>query len=151
MEEMATQRICIDTDVIIDYLRESAIYGDVLSRVLEEYECYVSPITTYELYYGGFYSGKMEGVRDVLSSLTFLHWDDKSSEEAARIHVHLVKQGLDIGVKDILIAGMCLSSNLSLLTRNVNHFLRVPGLNVINVEDVIKNRKQVSGIASTLS
>ncbi|MEW6609279.1 MAG: type II toxin-antitoxin system VapC family toxin [bacterium] len=101
MEKVATQRICIDTDVIIDYLRDAPVYGDVLSWVLEEYECYVSPVTTYELYYGGFYSGKMEGVRDVLSSLTFLPWYDKSSEEAARIHVDLVKQGLDIGVKDI--------------------------------------------------
>ncbi|MEW6097005.1 MAG: type II toxin-antitoxin system VapC family toxin [bacterium] len=96
MEKVATQRICIDTDVIIDYLRDAPVYGDVLSWVLEEYECYVSPVTTYELYYGGFYSGKMEGVRNVLSSLTFLPWYDKSSEEAARIHVDLVKQGLDI-------------------------------------------------------
>ncbi|MDI6736503.1 MAG: type II toxin-antitoxin system VapC family toxin [bacterium] len=136
MEEVETQRICIDTDVIIDYLREIPVYGNVLSWALEEYECCVSPITTYELYYGGFYSEKMEGVRDVLSSLIFLPWDNKSSEEATRIHVDLVKQGMDIGVKDILIAGICLSSSLPLLTRNVDHFSRIPGLNVINVEDV---------------
>lgn len=72
MEEVESKRICIDTDVIIDYLREIPVYGDVLSWTLEEYECYISPVTTYELYYGGFYSGKMEGVRDVLSSFKLL-------------------------------------------------------------------------------
>lgn len=138
MEELEAKRICIDTDVIIDYLREIPVYGDVLSWAIEKYECYISPVTTYELYYGGFYSGKMEGGRDVLSSLTSLSWDDKSSEEAARIHVYLVKQGMDIGVKDILTAGICLSANLPLLTRNIDHFSRISELNIVNVEDMIK-------------
>ncbi|MEW6609945.1 MAG: hypothetical protein AB1414_21285 [bacterium] len=35
MEKVATQRICIDTDVIIDYLRETPVYGDVLSWVFD--------------------------------------------------------------------------------------------------------------------
>ncbi len=139
MEKVEAQRICIDTDVIIDYLRGIPLYEDVLSWAVEEYECYVSPITTYELYYGGFYSGKMEGVKEVLSCLISLPWGDKSSKESARIHVHLVKQGMDIGVKDVLIAGNCLSLNLPLLTRNIDHFSRVPGLHIINVEDILQS------------
>jgi predicted nucleic acid-binding protein len=37
-----------------------------------------------------------------------------------------------IGLADILSAGICLSNNLPLLTRNVEHFNRVEGLRLVS-------------------
>jgi len=38
---------------------------------------------------------------------------------------------LDIGVKDVLIASICLENDLPILTTNEQHFSRVQGLKVI--------------------
>ena len=37
---------------------------------------------------------------------------------------------------DTLIAGICLAQQLPLLTRNVRHYQRVPGLQVVSPTDV---------------
>jgi tRNA(fMet)-specific endonuclease VapC len=36
-----------------------------------------------------------------------------------------------IGVPDLLTAGICLANDLTLLTRNVEHFNRIEGLNLV--------------------
>ncbi|MBC8496778.1 MAG: type II toxin-antitoxin system VapC family toxin [Anaerolineales bacterium] len=46
------------------------------------------------------------------------------------------REGKLIGVLDTQIAGICLSHNLPLLTRNTDHFQRVPGLELISPEEI---------------
>ncbi len=44
------------------------------------------------------------------------------------------KSGMDIGVKDSFIAGICESHNMPLLTRNINHFKRIPSIKLIVIK-----------------
>lgn len=51
------------------------------------------------------------------------------------IRVQLSRQGREIGPMDFLIAAHALSLNLPLLTSNVREFERVPGLQVISLDE----------------
>lgn len=61
--------------------------------------------------------------------------DLAAAEEAAKVRAHLEAQGTPIGPVDTLIAGIALSRNLTLVTRNTREFGRVGGLNVENWYD----------------
>jgi tRNA(fMet)-specific endonuclease VapC len=132
MEDM--DAICIDTDIVIDYLRGKE-YRDVLPHALDKYLCRVTPITAYELYYGGFYSKKLEPVEDVLALLDPMKWTEECSKEAARIHVDLMRAGFPLEIRDILIAGICCNEEIPLLTRNIKHFQRIEHLQLVDIPE----------------
>jgi predicted nucleic acid-binding protein len=49
---------------------------------------------------------------------------------AARIDIRLAQSGRAIGTLDTMIAAICLTTKLSLVTRNTKHFTHIPGLTV---------------------
>jgi predicted nucleic acid-binding protein len=51
--------------------------------------------------------------------------------QATRIDAALASQGLTIGSGDVWIAVAALEEGVPVLTANVNHFARIPGLKVI--------------------
>lgn len=66
---MEPRNVCVDTDVVIDYLRGRNKNQDILPAVIKKHEVYISPVSVYELYYGGYYSGKLKPVDDVLTMM----------------------------------------------------------------------------------
>ena len=68
--------------------------------------------------------------------MTVLPLDEPSARRAAALHDHLIRNNSDIGIKDVLIAAICLENSAPILTLNRKHFARVPGLIVLSVEDV---------------
>ncbi|WP_256090971.1 hypothetical protein [Nostoc sp. KVJ20] len=52
--------------------------------------------------------------------------------DAAKIRTQLDKQGTPIGPMDILIAGIAIALQATLVTHNVNEFSRVAGLAIVN-------------------
>jgi tRNA(fMet)-specific endonuclease VapC len=55
-----------------------------------------------------------------------------SAKEYARLSADLESKGQIIGIMDILIASCIISNDEILYTRNVDHFNRIPGLNLVN-------------------
>ena len=41
----------------------------LIAAIIEKYDVHISPISVYELYYGGYYSGKLKPVEDVLAMM----------------------------------------------------------------------------------
>ena len=64
-----------------------------------------------------------------------LPFDLAAAEQAATVRAQLEAQGTPIGPVDALIAGIALSRNLTVVTRNTREFGRVAGLNVENWYD----------------
>jgi len=56
----------------------------------------------------------------------------RSAEISAEIMANLRKSGEIIGHNDVLIAGIALENDFSIVTNNVNHFSRIDGLVVEN-------------------
>jgi tRNA(fMet)-specific endonuclease VapC len=139
MERLETSRVCVDTDIIIDYLRGRNENQEILPALIGKYEVYISPVSIYELYYGGYYSGKLKPVEDVLAILIPFDWTPEDSKKSAQIHVTLTKAGKTSNIKDILVAGPCLTRNIPLITRNILHFRKIKGLKVIEGTTFLKN------------
>jgi tRNA(fMet)-specific endonuclease VapC len=141
METLEAPGICVDTDIVIDYLRGKNENQDILPILIEKYKVYISPVSIYELYYGGYYSGKLKPVEDVLAMLIPLDWNKEDSKKAAEVHVILSKAGETLNVKDILIAGPCLSRSIPIVTRNIAHFKKIKGLKVLDGIKFLKGSK----------
>jgi predicted nucleic acid-binding protein len=129
---METHRVCVDTDIVIDYLRGKNKNQHILPALISKYAVYISPISVYELYYGGYYSNKLKPVDDVLAMMIPFSWTVEDSKRSAQLHASISKTGETLSVKDVLIAGLCLSRSVPLVTRNVLHFSRIKGLKVID-------------------
>jgi len=132
---MAAPQLVVDTDIIIDYLRRRT---EVLRVACLRFSCAMTAITLYELKAVGIRSDRQEQLISLLTEiLDVLSFDRRSAEEAARVWRLLASQGSVIGLPDILIAGTCLAYGLPILTRNPDHYRRVPDLTLLNPEEVL--------------
>lgn len=68
---------------------------------------------------------RVELLRQQFVSLPF---DDSAAECYGKTRAYLAKRGTLIGPNDLMIAAICLSHGLTLVTHNTSEFNRVPGL-----------------------
>ena len=123
----------LDSDVCIAWLKGDPRVRAHLERRSPRSVALCSVVKA-ELLYGARKSGrvganlrKLAAFFDPLASLGF---DDAAADEYATLRAHLETEGRPIGSNDMLIAAIALSSGLTLATRNVDEFERVPRLAV---------------------
>lgn len=77
------------------------------------------------------------GVREFLRIVRVLPWDADAADYYAEIRHQLVTTGQTIGDMDMMIAAHSLAARAMLVTNNVRHYERIPGLALVNwsVED----------------
>ena len=98
----------------------------------------VPAIVEYELRYGLMRlpqeqaAPRLAALAQLLRPMQQLPFDAPCAEHAARIRATLEAQGTPIGPHDTLIAATALRHQVTLVTRNVREFSRVPGLQWIN-------------------
>lgn len=94
----------------------------------------VSSVTVLELYEGVERADRPDdekrAVLDVLDSKTVVSADHDVMRRAGRISGELYAAGRPIDREDCVIAATALSEDEPVLTRNADHFERVPGLDV---------------------
>ena len=118
----------LDTNFMIYLLRNK--------EAAEVADYYSNPKTTtinlFELYYGAKRSVKRkESISDInslLKSVDILQFDKPAAEKAGEIQAVLMNSGEPIELQDVLIAGIVMSRNEELVTNNIKHFKRIPGL-----------------------
>ena len=109
--------LLLDTDVFIDHLRGARPIVSATDRVS------FSVITRAELYAGP--EAQEENVRRLLSPFHELEVGAAVAEEAGRI-----RRRLGLALPDALVAATAIGHGLTLVTRNLRHFERVPALTV---------------------
>ncbi len=137
MAAVDVPRICLDTGPLIHYLRGREPGASAVEKVVKTSACYVTAITAYELLFGAARVRQRFDEQDLLGIMAVLPFDSSSAQRAARLHAGLVGRNQDIGVKDVLIAAICLEHDLPLLTTNIRHFERVPLLQIVTAEDLM--------------
>ena len=128
---MDDTQLCLDTNVLVAYLKGREPGATAVEKAVKEYACYVTAITVYELLFGVARANKEIGEQALLGVMTVLALDDAAARRAANLHAEMIGRNQDIGIKDVLIAATCLERSLPLLTANNQHFSRVSGLTVI--------------------
>ena len=129
-------RVLIDTDILSYYFK-----GD--KKVVENFELYlqnnelieISIITYYEIL-GGLLAKnalKQLGVFEefVVDNLV-IPMTDNSAKISAELYSTLRQSGKIVDDIDLLIAGIAIDNDLTLITNNENHFNRIPGLKINN-------------------
>jgi predicted nucleic acid-binding protein len=129
---MAVVTLCLDTNILIDHLKGREPGSRALSRALREYRCGITVITAYEVLYGMARSRRSIGEEALTDALPTLPMDKQAAGVAAHLHAELIHRNQDIGVKDTLIAAICLRYSVPILTANAKHFSRVDSLVVID-------------------
>lgn len=95
----------------------------------------ISAITLAELRYGADRKGsrKLHGLIDTFATaVEVVPFDEAAAAEFGRIGSILAERGTSIGEFDVLIAAHAVALRCTLVTNNVRHFARVPGLSVEN-------------------
>ena len=96
-------------------------------------ECKISDVTIAELFFGAFKSGRKKHFDDVIDIVNlFEQYPIRSLKKYGEIRWILEKKGKPIGDMDMLIAATALEENLIVVTGNVDHFSRIPGLKIEN-------------------
>ena len=122
--------VAFNSDVLIDYLRGRSPWAERIRLEIETGELTTTAVNSFELLSGAKRASNRDKVTHLLDALTVLGISAEAGERAAEARLLLEKDGLGIGMADYLIAGVCLANGGILLTRNLSHFERVPGLKI---------------------
>lgn len=125
--------IVADSDVLIDALRGREPSLTRVKRELAAGALGTTTVTVFELLSGADSERVRRKVEGLLAPLVILPLDEAAAREAARVRLDLEAGGTPIGMADYLIAGICLTRSVVLLTRNRAHFSRVRGLMLAEV------------------
>ena len=125
-----TSKYLLDTNICIELLRGN----DVIRKRIEEagpQNCRISEITVAELYYGASKSvrsfEKKQDIRFLLEIFDLVLMSPALAEYG-EIKAFLEKQGNGIDEFDLLIAATAIEGGFILVSNNIKHFRRIPGL-----------------------
>jgi len=123
----------LDTTFLIDFLRgdPSAI---ATMQEIKSSPLFTTEINVFELYFGAYLRGKnsVASTTALLSQLTVLDLDRRSTLRASAIAAELTRKGRSIDASDILIAGIALAHGVSkIVSRNAKHFEPIDELEVV--------------------
>ena len=128
----------LDTDTLIYVFKRA---GNCLARLnpQNDSDVAISTINLFELEYGMGKSDnriKMDSyVLSLCRRYAVLDFDRAASVQAGAMRALLHTRGTPIGPYDVQIAGIALANNLTVVTRNMREFSRVPQLKVENWYD----------------
>ncbi len=119
----------LDTNFLIDLLKDDPAATEIA-------DSFDHPKTTIinvlELYYGAYRSAKPEEnilkINILLKSIGILEFDRDAALKTANIQAYLMNSGRPVDPMDFLIAGIVVTNEEELITRNTDHFNRIPGL-----------------------
>lgn len=124
----------LDTNVLSEVLKKRPSEA-VLARIeeAEDGRLPTSAVCVMELRFGAARHPKVEELwrriaEELLPRVEILPVDDRVAEQAGDLLALLESQGQPIGTEDVLIAATALVHDLTVATRNLRHFERIPGL-----------------------
>lgn len=129
----------LDTDILSNLLRRAPSPG-LIARIaaIPPEQQFTSSITLGELVYGARRLGDraahlLKRIEDtLLPNLPVLPFDAAAARRYGEVRAELERRGTPTGDADLRIASIALARGLTIVTGNVRHFERVPGLTVEN-------------------
>lgn len=124
-------RFLVDTDYVVDFLVNRSEATTLLSSLAQD-GIAISLLTVGEILEGIYYGRdpkKSEALfRAFLATVDILSPNEATMEKLARIRGDLRRRGLLIGDFDTVIAATAIQHHLTLVTRNLKDYDRIPGL-----------------------
>ena len=130
------ERILVDTDVLIDYFSGAEPAAEAVARLLAEDRLAVTAVTLFELACGVSTEEQLRDLELLTQAALVVALDGYAALKAGVVYRDLRTRGKLVGMADLLIAGCCLAAGFPLLSRNREHFGRVRGLKLLQVEEI---------------
>ena len=129
------RRFLLDTNIVSHVARfPQGLAAERIAEVGERHVC-TSIVVAAELRYGAARRRSerlTRRIEAVLSALHVLAFDEPADRRYAELRTHLERRGTPIGPNDMLIAAQALALDLTVVSANVDEFMRVPRLPVEN-------------------
>jgi tRNA(fMet)-specific endonuclease VapC len=124
----------LDSTFLIDVLRGSESVAERIEELDSRGTPFVSSVTVMELWEGIHLADASDdertAVKGLLTDIDEIAFDRECAMRAGKINAELVADGERIDETDVMIAATALVNDQSVVTRNVDHFERIDGLNV---------------------
>jgi predicted nucleic acid-binding protein len=127
-----------DTDTISHLLIKNPPSG-LIKKVaaVPSDQQFTSAITVGEMIYGAYRSTRPDFFLEKLDRLvwpniTILPFDEAAARAYGPLRARLERAGTPISEPDLRIASIALNRQLTLITGNIRHFSRIPGLSIEN-------------------
>lgn len=128
-------KICLDTDFLIDFLRGKEEALGFVSEVEGHVILATTYVNLYELYVGAFKSEnptrEITNFEALKSRLLLLNLSGESVKLAGKTRAELMKKGGLIEIRDLLIGTIAVANGFSVKTNNLKHFTKIPGLKIV--------------------
>jgi tRNA(fMet)-specific endonuclease VapC len=132
------KRLCVDTDILVDYLRGRQPGKTLYSRWREMARILLTSVVSFELLVGAKISSnpgqRLVEVRSLIDQHEILPFDEAAAEIASDKGAELKEAGLTVEIRDLLNSSICLANGLPILTKNRSHYERVSGLQTLSVD-----------------
>lgn len=121
-------KICLDSDIIIDFLEGRKATIEKLKYYIEKEEIVTTSIAMFEV---------LSSVRSIAPVLRFteqldiLAFDRQSAELASKLYRDGIKEGIRIPTRAIINAATCIRHDAFLFTKNRNEYEGIKGLKVV--------------------
>jgi tRNA(fMet)-specific endonuclease VapC len=69
---------------------------------------------------------------EFISNNNIIHISEDSARQSAEVYADLKQRGITVGTSDILIAGIAMDNELTLITNNEKHYAPIRGLIIEN-------------------
>ncbi len=129
-------RVLIDTDILSYYFKGDNIVIKNFDKYLQQYDLIEISLVTYYEVVGGLLAKsafkQLHDFEDFVAENIVVPMTEKSAEISAELYSLLKRTGKIIDDIDLLIAGIAIENDMTLVTNNENHFERVSGLKIEN-------------------
>ena len=124
----------LDSDILIDHLRDAGPGRQLVEELSATTGFLITAVTAFELALGSSYA-RNPAPADALLTGPCLMLTREAALCAGSILRELRIAGKGIEIRDAMQAGICLEAGAPLITRNLRHFARIPGLQVTEPQD----------------
>jgi predicted nucleic acid-binding protein len=115
------QKVLIDTDIAIDYLRGKESAKVLIEPLWKRDAAYLSILSAYELY-AGMREQEKESTEDFIQSCHIESITLEIAKEAGKLYKEFRSQGITLNSVDTLINATALINRHKIVTRNISHY-----------------------------
>lgn len=122
------EKICLDIDVVLDFLRGDKVTMEKIKYYSDKEEICITPHTLLYLLIG---VRKPAAIQPFLNSISVLEFDRKAATLSAKIIEENRERGKSMGMDELMTAATCLSTGSFLFTKNRKEFEHIKNLKLV--------------------
>jgi tRNA(fMet)-specific endonuclease VapC len=126
----------LDTDILSFYFKGDERVVRQANEYLKEFDQFnISIITYYEICGGLKFKNAHKQLKDFeafVNDNNIIHISEASAKISGNVYADLRQKGITIGTSDILIAGIAIENELTLVTNNEKHYESIYAVEIAN-------------------